>query len=328
MQLEQLVDRLLPFAFAGSNSLDWQVERDSRAAEERSLVDRLCDEIQHLSYTTLGPDKFFEYFLQKTARIYCARCVAIWVLNGEDRQPYLAAEASVNGRAAGQETDDDLLGLVKQFDAQGPSVEQVVAAKSGPSGFAEQNDLIVWGPVCANEQTIAVIAVNLGSGRGPDRETVAGYLARMEHLSKCLLGYLQNRHRRAELPTPSFDSTTRSLESIGEVVNSRRESIRQLIEEDLGRFAGIRFATLEENRDFAAKVHELLDGNGLRSQCPECGTAAILRCINTGNSKTGVFSFDHYIEGRRKYHCGVTSFPKLKICNKPLRRARGNVAKS
>lgn len=322
MQLEQLVDRLIPLAFGGTDASDWQVQRDSRAADERDLVERLCDEIQHLSYTTLGPDKFFEYFLQKTARIYRARCVAIWVLNETDGQPCLAAEASANGRVSRQETDYDVRGLVKQFDAQHPAVEKVVEAEPEPNGFVEQDDLIVWGPVCANGQTIAVIAVNLGAGRGSNSETVAGYLARMEHLANCLLGYLQNRHRRAELPTPSFESAKRSLELTGEMVDSRRESIRQLIEQDLGPFAGIRFPTLQENREFAAKVHELLDANGLRSQCPECGSAAILRCVNTGNSKTGVFSFDHYIEGRRKYHCGVTSFPKLKICNKPLRRTR------
>lgn len=325
----ELLDGLVAFAYAGECHSEWRPDREQIACE-RSQVDALCDEIQHLACSALGPEKIFQRFIEKSARIYRAKQVAIWLWDEAGEIPVLSAVGYHEDlRRPDQGSADGFLEFVRTcFQSGQPRLQRwsspCLRGSDASAGDLALEDLALLQPICLNGKTVGVIAIDLGSDRPGDDDTATGYLAVAKHLGECLSGYLRNRQRRADEQFPSFAEATRALQTTGDWIVSRREAIRQMIEEDLGLFAGLRFKTLQENREFAVMVHELLDANGFRSQCPECGEAAILRCLNTGNSKTGVFSFDHYVDGRRKYHCGATSFPKLKIRNKPRRRQRNS----
>ena len=79
-------------------------------------------------------------------------------------------------------------------------------------------------------------------------------------------------------------------------IESFKHAIQVSLEVTLNSFAGSNFGSIQNNKTFARSIQELLDSNGLRVACPECGSPAILRCQSAGNSKTGVFLYDHYLE--------------------------------
>ena len=99
-----------------------------------------------------------------------------------------------------------------------------------------------------------------------------------------------------------------------------KHAIQVSLEVTLSSFAGWNFGSLGNNRTFTKNVQDLLDGNGLRVECPECGFPAILRCQAAGNARTGVFVYDHYLESGRTFHGGPTTFPRLRLVSKPPRR--------
>lgn len=127
--------------------------------------------------------------------------------------------------------------------------------------------------------------------------------------------------QRLNLPAATIAQATIAVEQLKGEIKSYEESLRRSMEARLRQFQGWEFGSLVENQAFAKMVHELLDQHGLRAQCPECGNAAILRCIKAGNSKHGVFVFDHYLPTGRTFHGGPTTVPPLTLISKPQRRA-------
>lgn len=135
-------------------------------------------------------------------------------------------------------------------------------------------------------------------------------------------GYLHSGLRpRLNLPAATISQAAFAVDAIKDEIRSYEESLKKSIESRLRQFQGWSFGSLQENQAFAKMVHELLDQHGLRVQCPECSSPAILRCIKAGNSKHGVFVFDHYLETGRTFHGGPTSVPGLSIIAKPQRRS-------
>jgi hypothetical protein len=112
------------------------------------------------------------------------------------------------------------------------------------------------------------------------------------------------------------------LDTAAEEAERHQEEIRKRLERTLHALVGKNFGTLTANQAVAGRVHQVLESKGLRVQCPECGSAAILRCQGAGNSKTGVFLFDHYLENGRTFHGGPTTFPWVTLVAKPPRRKR------
>ena len=98
-----------------------------------------------------------------------------------------------------------------------------------------------------------------------------------------------------------------------------QRSIRVAIAAKLNQFAGQSMGTIEENRILVESIATLLDSHGLRVQCSECGHPAILRVSPRGKS-TGVFVFDHTIEGRRTFHGGKGRMPAIRLVAKPPRQ--------
>lgn len=125
---------------------------------------------------------------------------------------------------------------------------------------------------------------------------------------------------RLNLPAATIAQATMAVDQLKEEIRTYEESLRRSMEARLRQFHGWAFGSLAENQAFAKMVHELLDQHGLRVRCPECGNPAILRCIKAGNSRHGVFVFDHYLPTGRTFHGGPTTVPALTLLPKPQRR--------
>lgn len=107
-------------------------------------------------------------------------------------------------------------------------------------------------------------------------------------------------------------------------INRIQRSIRLAIQEQLGHLSGRSLGTLAQNRDLAKMIHNLLEAHGLRPKCPECGHPAILRVSPRPGAKSGVFVFDHTIDGRRTFHGGRQVVPAMLLTSKPQRQKPSN----
>ena len=111
-------------------------------------------------------------------------------------------------------------------------------------------------------------------------------------------------------------------------LNRLQRAIRLAIQDQLSKMVGRSLGDLQQNRERAESIHRLLDGHGLRIRCLECGHPAILRVSPRGANSTGVFVFDHTIDGRRTFHGGRGSVPVIRLVAKPPRKARQTLPKS
>ncbi|WP_413433036.1 hypothetical protein [Crateriforma spongiae] len=102
-------------------------------------------------------------------------------------------------------------------------------------------------------------------------------------------------------------------------LNRMQRTIRLTIQARLRHLQGQSCDTLEANQALATELHELLDSQGLRVQCSECGHPAILRVSPRKGSPRGAFVFDHTINGRRTFHGGAGTIPELRLVAKPKR---------
>ena len=105
-------------------------------------------------------------------------------------------------------------------------------------------------------------------------------------------------------------------------LNRLQRTIRLTIQAKLAKLAGRSMGSLEQNRQLAKSLHELLESHGLRVMCSECGNPAILRVSIRRGAADGVFVFDHTIDGRRTFHGGRTTLPVLHLMAKPVRQVR------
>ncbi len=144
--------------------------------------------------------------------------------------------------------------------------------------------------------------------------------------------YLQALHRLVKaVPTEDFAAsrTIQSTEpiplplqinSLHRILDAQRARTIRLLEREISKLEGTQLGSFQGNQALAAKVHQLLDSAGLRVRCPHCGQPAILRCLAAGNTATGSFVFDHYLEEGRTFHGGRTTFPRLFLVAKPPRK--------
>lgn len=117
----------------------------------------------------------------------------------------------------------------------------------------------------------------------------------------------------------AFSEISRYIDSIAMESMQQRRLVCERIGEQLQKLEGQKFESLEENQKLAAAIHRLLEENGLRLQCPNCGEPAILRCLKAGNSPAGSFLFDHRVNGRRTMHGGRGGLPSMIVVDKTPR---------
>lgn len=264
---------------------------------------------------------FFDEYLLRVVRLYAATAGAIWFRSAETDD--LSIKSRVNFDAMGLKDElyqphQKLLGfgltrsrslLVKPFSSP--------ARKSGVSNPTDS--FVVLGPVDHHGERIAIVELFLGPTptRGRTAADRNRYLLWLDHLISFLCQGIQTRFLRKTAP---LQTALDRLSSAELELHSLQISIRETLERHLSVFVGWNFGSLEKNQSFASRVHSLIDQYGLRVECAQCGSPAILRCQNSGNAKTGVFLFDHYLESGRTFHGGPTTIPPIKLVAKPARR--------
>lgn len=101
-----------------------------------------------------------------------------------------------------------------------------------------------------------------------------------------------------------------------------QRQIRLQIQARLEALAGCTMRDTHANQDLVRQIHAMLERNGLRVRCPECGHPAILRVSPRSGAQHGVFVFDHTIDGRRTFHGGRGTLPILRLVVKPPRASK------
>lgn len=117
------------------------------------------------------------------------------------------------------------------------------------------------------------------------------------------------------------------LQELSRGLDVLKDPIRKALQELLDGLAGKTFDSLETKQAVAREAQDLLTRLGLRVACPKegCGRPAMIRCAAAGNSKQGVFQFDHSSGTcRRTTHLGSSSFPRLTIVPAPADRRRAS----
>lgn len=202
---------------------------------------------------------------------------------------------------------------------------QCVLPFSSPRGFTEvanpTDAVVLLAPVIRQGGCLAMLEVALGPKplRRPDASLVSAYLDWLRYLRNVLLDGICNHFATEVAAPPAADVV---LEQAKSHVDDIKAKLLRDLEISVNALAGQDFGSLLENQRVAKQVHTLLDSVSLRVACPECGSAAILRCQKAGNAKHGVFTYDHYLEHGRTFHGGQTRFPALKLVPKPERRRK------
>lgn len=105
-------------------------------------------------------------------------------------------------------------------------------------------------------------------------------------------------------------------------MNRLQREIRLAIQAQLGQMVGRSLGSIEANQELARSIQEMLDQHGLRVRCNQCGHPAILRVSPRAGAASGVFVFDHTIDGRRTFHGGRIQMPEIRLVAKPTRKPR------
>ncbi len=179
--------------------------------------------------------------------------------------------------------------------------------------------LIMFAPVLHMGEPIALLEVVLPELGNPlSQQQRHLYLRSIQLVAERVYGGLR---QRMSMPAANFAHAVDQLQQVTKDVEMIQQQILRTIEKRLQQFHGWAFASLAENQEFAKQVHQLLESHGLRVQCPECQSPAILRCLRAGNAKNGAFVYDHYLDSGRTFHGGPTTIPLLRVVPKPARRA-------
>jgi len=291
------------------------------APDQREAFRRDYRAITQLPSAGIDLHQFLDDFLRHVVRLYAATAGAIW-FRGADGGP-LSAKAAVGfaelGLLNGYETAhrrllDFALAKTKAFVVQPFSAPEPNAAASNPT-----DSFVVLGPIDNAGERIGLVELFLGPT--PTRGKTAGdrerYALWLDHLNRYVCQGIELRFLGSSAP---LQPALVNLAAAHAEIEAFQEAIRRSLEVTLNSYSGMSFGSLHGNQTFTRNVHELLEGNGLRIECPECGTPAILRCQSAGNSKTGVFLYDHYLASGRTFHGGRSTFPQVKLVAKPPRR--------
>ncbi len=177
---------------------------------------------------------------------------------------------------------------------------------------------LLFGPILHYAEPIALLEIVLPARTQAFTQSQRQmYLRCVQLVAERVYGGLRSR---MALPAANIGQAAEQLNQLSNDVHSIQQQIRTTIEARLRQFYGWSFASLAENQEFAKQVHQLLDSHGMRVECPECGHAAILRCLRAGNAKHGAFVFDHYLDSGRTFHGGPSTVPLIRVVAKPARR--------
>jgi len=294
------------------------------ADSERAEFWRVCDQLRRLPEADSTLAEFLSEFVTLVSSVYAANAAAIWFWHPETNE--FERKADLGFAALGLDSDSqiasdhsDLLHYVAAHDDTLLMSPFSAAARDGRLVRNPTDAFVLLAPIRHGSQTLAIIELFLGPTpiRGRTPELRDRYRQWLSEIGERLLAGVIRRYLASGSP---LESAVARLDQATDEVRLLQERIRLQIQQTLQALAGQNFGSLQANQAIATLVHQLLDSKGLRAQCPECGAAAILRCQNTGNAKTGVFVFDHYLESGRTFHGGRTAFPYVEVVPKPPRR--------
>ncbi|MEO8494638.1 MAG: GAF domain-containing protein [Planctomycetota bacterium] len=294
---------------------------DRIAPSHRQAFRRDYEAIRHLPGAATDLQQFLDDFLDHCHRLYAATAGAIW-FRGPDGDP-LSMKSSVGIERLGldnghEQAHRELLGyamsrnkafVIKPYSAPAPN-----AGVSNPT-----DSFLVVAPIEGGGEQLGIVELFLGPTprRGKTVEERDRYATWLDHLVRYLCQGVELRFLGSSAP---LQPALVNLAATKSEIEGYKEAIRRSLEVTLNSYAGMSFGSLRNNQSFMRGVHELLEEHGLRIACAECGAASILRCQSAGNSKTGVFLYDHYLETGRTFHGGPSTFPSVKLVPKPPRR--------
>ncbi len=265
--------------------------------------------------------EFLTNFADLAAHLYAASTVAIWFRTPNQEEVVRKVAVGWSNLSLDEEANCAHESLMTfAFSHIGPLVVNPYSAPKPGAGVSNPTDsFLLLAPVHHEGQELAVIELALGPKplRHPHLHLVQHYLEWLVWLAAIFQRGVEQRFIAVEQP---LQFALAHLAATSRQVDQNQERIRQTIETSLQRLAGQTFGSFAANQALAKQVHELLDSKGLRVQCPECKAAAILRCQKSGNSKTGAFVFDHYLDTGRTFHGGPSTLPRLVVVAKPPRR--------
>jgi hypothetical protein len=296
---------------------------DGLSVAQRNLFIADYSAVRDLPASRCDLQPFFDSYLKHIVGLYAATAGAIWFRSADSEDLTLKTQVGFDRLGLDEEllaAHQNLLRYAmtrnKSFLVKPYSAPAKLAGVSNPT-----DSFLVLGPVDHRGERIAAVELFLGPtpGRGKTAAERNRYLLWLDHLLSFLCQGIQIRFLRKSAP---LQTALDRLSAAQVEMNTIQLSIRETLERNLAVFAGWNFGSLEKNQAFANRIHELIDQYGLRVACLQCGAPAILRCQNSGNSKAGVFLFDHYLERGRTFHGGPTTVPELKLVAKPARRKR------
>lgn len=295
----------------------------AEALPNRRERQAFSDQIAHIQALTQNARElgtFLPAFASSIADLYAASAVAIWF---EDTSGTVKRKVDVGWHnlafdKATASAHRELVSFV--MDSKTSIAVHPYSAPAPRAGVSNPTDsFLLLAPTKFATREVAVLEIALGPKplRQAHNALVESYLDWLRWLGHNLQQGLERCFAEAEQPLARALTT---LHETSLIVDDIQAQIREKIESSLRALAGQNFGSLASNQAVAKQVHLLLDSKGLRVKCPECGAAAILRCQNAGNSKTGAFMFDHYLDSGRTFHGGQAVFPTLEVVPKPPRR--------
>lgn len=269
--------------------------------------------------------EFLEDYLHHVVQLFAAHAGAIWFRTLQADAPvarvsHRFGELGLSGEHLAAHDELVRFALTKERSFLVRPCSAVDRAKSATN---PTDSFVLLGPVDHHGERIAVVELFLGPTptRGRTAADRNRYILWLDHLIGFLCRGIEQRLLRRSAPLSP------ALEQLSEASNRAvelHESIRVELQRRLAPFENWNFGSLADNQAFVTRVHELLDQFGLRVRCPQCGSAAILRCQNAGNARHGSFLFDHTLDSGRTFHGGSASVPRLELVPRPARRKKAD----
>ncbi len=291
------------------------------APDERASFKGIYQRIKELPSASTDLQDFLDDYLDQIVQLYAATAGAIWFYSPIDGQLVRKTQVGL-----------ERLGLIGEYElphkqlvqhALGCSRAYLVRPYSAPGDGANVSNptdsFLLLGPIEGQGEPIGVVELFLGPTplRGQTSGDRNRYVLWLDHLVEHLRQGIRLRYLGSSAP---LQPAMVNLEAARTEIGAYKDAIRKSLEITLNSYAGWNFGSLQNNQTFAKSMHNLLDDNGLRVACAECGAPAILRCQAAGNSKTGVFLYDHYLSTGRTFHGGPSTFPRVTLIAKPPRR--------
>jgi len=289
--------------------------------QQRAWFKGVYQRIKALPSSATDLQDFLDEYLRNVVQLYAATAGAIWFCEPQDRRLVMKTQVGLERLGLDGEFQQPHEQLVHH--ALGSARAYLVRPFSAPGDGANVSNptdsFLLLGPIESQGEQIGVVELFLGPT--PPRGQTSGdrnrYVLWLDHLVELLRQGIRLRYLGSSAP---LQPAMVNLEATKAEIGAFKDAIRTSLEITLNSYAGWNFGSLQNNQTFAKTMHNLLDENGLRVACAECGSPAILRCQAAGNSKTGVFLYDHYLATGRTFHGGPSTFPRVTLVAKPPRR--------